>query len=87
MKLKLHKSSKSSIINVEAEKINSEEEIIENENEEISNKEDLDVKRIKVTGLKLLTKISREGFTQKPSENELFNGNVNLNISITRTRT
>ncbi len=73
----------SPIINVEAEKIYSDEEIIENENEEISNKEDLDVKRIKVTGLKLLTKISREGFTQKTLRERIIQWrDMNLDVSI-----
>jgi len=73
----------SSIINVEAEKINSDDEIIENENEEIPNKEDLDVKRIKVTGLKLLTKISREGFTQKTLRERIIQWrDMNLDVSI-----
>ena len=73
----------SPIINVEAEKIYSDEEIIENENEEISNIEDLDVKRIKVTGLKLLTKISREGFTQKTLRERIIQWrDMNLDVSI-----
>jgi len=70
-------------IKVQAEIINTDEEIIENENEDISNKEDLEIKKIKVTGLKLLTKISREGFTQNTLRERIIQWrDMDLDVSI-----
>ena len=73
----------SSELNIQAEIINTDEEIIENENEDISNKEDLEIKKIKVTGLKLLTKISREGFTQNTLRERIMQWrDMGLDVSI-----
>ena len=70
-------------IKVQAEIINTDEEIIENDNEDISNKEDLEIKKIKVTGLKLLTKISREGFTQNTLRERIIQWrDMDLDVSI-----
>ena len=70
-------------IKVQAEIINTDEEIIENENEDIPNKEDLEIKKIKVTGLKLLTKISREGFTQNTLRERIMHWrDMDLDVSI-----
>lgn len=70
-------------IKVQAEIINTDEDIIENENEDISNKEDLEIKIIKVTGLKLLTKISREGFTQNTLRERIMQWrDMDLDVSI-----
>ena len=70
-------------IKVQAEIINTDEEIIENENEDITNKEDLEIKKIKVTGLKLLTKISREGFTQNTLRERIIQWrDMDLDVSI-----
>ena len=70
-------------IKVQAEIINTDEEIIENENEDIPNKEDLEIKKIKVTGLKLLTKISREGFTQNTLRERIMQWrDMDLDVSI-----
>ena len=66
-----------------AENIDSEIEPAEN-NEELHDMNEVQtVKKIKVTGLKLLTKISREGFSQKALRERIMQWrNMNLDVSI-----
>tara|TARA_B100000945_G_scaffold320477_1_gene330649 strand:- start:8122 stop:8997 length:876 start_codon:yes stop_codon:yes gene_type:complete len=70
-------------IKVIVENNESEVELTENNNDMPDIDETKKVKKIKVTGLKLLTKISREGFSQKTLRERIMQWrNMNLDVSI-----
>ena len=70
-------------IETKIEDIDLEENIIESEIVQTKKNQDVEVKRIKVTGLKLLTKISKEGFTQKTLRERIMQWrSMNLDVSI-----
>tara|TARA_B100001758_G_C18399642_1_gene608154 strand:- start:1232 stop:2110 length:879 start_codon:yes stop_codon:yes gene_type:complete len=65
------------------EDIDLEDNIIESEIVQTKKNQDVEVKKIKVTGLKLLTKISKEGFTQKTLRERIMQWrSMNLDVSI-----